>query len=273
MTTVSSPLALYRLLPGSNCRQCGLPTCLAFAAAVIKAQRRIGDCPCLDQATLEQLEVIANRADVSGELQMKKHMDELKRQIGGIDFPSAALRLGGSCRGGSLTIRCLGKRYSVDVHGHISSECHINPWVIVPLIDYILHSPGKDPVGEWVPFRELRDGATWNPLFVRRCEAPLKQIADDDPELFEYLLYVFGGVRTVKSLSNDISVVLHPLPKFPVMIRYSNLEEGGVTGLSIFFDLQARENLAIESIFALSTGVVTMLGKITQRHFWGNIVS
>jgi len=127
MDTISTPLELYRLLPKSNCRQCGLLSCLAFAAAVIKGQKNAGDCPHLDAGGLVQLKVAVDRANVSGELQMSKYMEELKRNIRGIDFRSAASKLGGSFSDGLLTIRCLGKRYCVDADGHVFSECHINP--------------------------------------------------------------------------------------------------------------------------------------------------
>ncbi len=35
---------IYNLLPGTNCKQCGLPTCFAFAAKLIKGQIEIAKC-------------------------------------------------------------------------------------------------------------------------------------------------------------------------------------------------------------------------------------
>jgi ArsR family metal-binding transcriptional regulator len=35
---------IYNLLPGTNCKQCGLPTCFAFAAKLIKRQVDITKC-------------------------------------------------------------------------------------------------------------------------------------------------------------------------------------------------------------------------------------
>ncbi len=39
-----TPIDIYKLLPRTNCRQCGLPTCLAFAAGVAAYQRNIMQC-------------------------------------------------------------------------------------------------------------------------------------------------------------------------------------------------------------------------------------
>lgn len=37
-------LQLYKLLPGTNCRRCGLPTCLAFAAQLAEEEVSIEQC-------------------------------------------------------------------------------------------------------------------------------------------------------------------------------------------------------------------------------------
>jgi len=42
-------IEIYKLLPQSNCRQCGYPACMAFAADLRKGKVLIGDCPPLCQ--------------------------------------------------------------------------------------------------------------------------------------------------------------------------------------------------------------------------------
>jgi len=37
------------LLPGTNCKKCGKPTCLAFAFDLAKKKMAVEDCPVLDQ--------------------------------------------------------------------------------------------------------------------------------------------------------------------------------------------------------------------------------
>lgn len=44
-----TPLAVYRLLPQTNCRQCGEPTCFTFALKLAASQRKIADCPLLGE--------------------------------------------------------------------------------------------------------------------------------------------------------------------------------------------------------------------------------
>jgi ArsR family metal-binding transcriptional regulator len=47
---------IYNLLPGTNCKQCGLPTCFAFAAKLIKRQVDITKCTPIyaDQHTIKK---------------------------------------------------------------------------------------------------------------------------------------------------------------------------------------------------------------------------
>lgn len=40
---------IFKLLPGTNCRQCGYPTCMAFAADLSKGPVRLERCPPLSQ--------------------------------------------------------------------------------------------------------------------------------------------------------------------------------------------------------------------------------
>ncbi len=40
-----TPMVIYKLLPATNCKQCGEPTCYSFALKLIASQRKLADCP------------------------------------------------------------------------------------------------------------------------------------------------------------------------------------------------------------------------------------
>jgi len=51
-----TPMAVYRLLPHTNCRQCGEQTCYNFALKLVVGQKTLADCPALrEPAHVEQL--------------------------------------------------------------------------------------------------------------------------------------------------------------------------------------------------------------------------
>ena len=40
---------ILALLPKTNCGECGLPNCFAFAMAMVRGQKKLTDCPPLQQ--------------------------------------------------------------------------------------------------------------------------------------------------------------------------------------------------------------------------------
>jgi Domain of unknown function (DUF3786) len=147
------------------------------------------------------------------------------------------------------------------------SEIHINSWVAIPFLNFVLHAKGTAPSGEWVPFRELKGGKELQGLFGQLCEKPIKRLADRYSSLFEDMLNIFSGSKVERHYSSDISLVLHSLPIVPVLICYWKPEDGMASDLTpFFFDSTAKDNLSIESIYTLCTGMVKMFEKIVHSH-------
>ncbi|MBW2623779.1 MAG: DUF3786 domain-containing protein, partial [Deltaproteobacteria bacterium] len=238
----NTPIQILRILDKSNCRKCGEKTCLAFALAVFKGQKKIEACPKLDSRTIEEY---------SKKLQKQKtimpdgveYLTRLGKEIVNVDLTEAAKRIGGRVSGDKLTLKVLGKDFSVDTNGNLFSEIHINPWVATPFLFYILYGKGLPVLNHWVSFRELKDGRDHYPIFKKRCEDVLKEVADTYPGLFDDIIHIFSGKPVARQFESDISVVLHPLPKVPMMICYWLPVDGLDSSLNVFFDLTADKNL------------------------------
>lgn len=61
-----SAFTVYNLLPKTNCKKCGESTCMAFAAKLLNQEKKVNDCPLLEES------------------QYKKGGDELKKIFEGI---------------------------------------------------------------------------------------------------------------------------------------------------------------------------------------------
>jgi len=168
--------------------------------------------------------------------------------------------------GEKLAVTCLGKDFFIDRQGRVTSECHTHCGLTIPLLSYLLYSKGDDNSGRWVPFRELRGGPPMSALFAQRGEKRLQRLADSNSDLFDDLVTIFSGLTGKNIFSSDISVVLSPLPKLPVLICYWKPEEELDSKLNIFFDTTADRHLLIESIFELTVGMVMMFEKIALKH-------
>jgi hypothetical protein len=80
------------------------------------------------------------------------------------------------------------------------------------------------------------------------------------------MIHIFSAKQVAEEFESDISVVLHPLPKVPLMICYWRPEEGLESDLHVFFDRTADENLGTSSVFTLGAGLARMLEKLALRH-------
>ncbi len=265
MLQLNNTMEIFKLLDKSNCGECNKPTCLAFAASVFNGQKQLDECPRLEEDIIVRYEGrTADRA--TPEQEQEQAIEELKRKVASVDFSLSAERLGASFFNGKLTVKCLGKNFSVDRKGNITTDLHVHSWIVIPVFNYIINCTGVPVSGKWVPLRELEGGKDWYRLFGQRCEKPLKKVADTYTDLFEDLIHIFNGRQVENHYASDISLVLYPLPKVPILICYWKPEDGLESSLNIFFDSTAEDNLNIESIYALGTGLVRMFEKIALRH-------
>ena len=267
MAQLNNIMEIFKLLDKSNCRKCDESTCLAFAAAVFKGEKQLAECPSLEREIIERYGG-KSASKMTLEEETEQAMEQLKGKITTIDLSAAAERLEAKFSDEKLTIKCLGKDFSVDAKGNITTDLHVHSWITIPVLNYIMNGAGVSVSGKWVPFRELEGGKTWYRLFGQRCEKPLKKVADTYTDLFEDMIHLFKGRQVENHYSSDISLVLHPLPKIPILICYwkPEAEDGLESNLNIFFDSTAEKNLNIESIYTLATGLVLMFEKLALRH-------
>jgi uncharacterized protein DUF3786/putative Fe-S cluster protein len=265
MPAPKNAMEIYQYLNKSNCRDCGEKTCLAFAGSVYTGRRDLTECPHLAPEVIQRFSGKPNGQKTPEESRYE-YLDILKKEISRINLADAAKRIGAEFQDGSLCLKILGKTFCVDATGSISTSIHVNPWVAIPFLNYILEGKGIPPSGNWVSLRELKDGKEFYGLFQKRCEEPIKRIADIYTDLFDDLVHLFSGRQVAKQFESDISVVLHPLPKVPIMICYWLPEEGLDSTLNLYFDETADKNLSIDAVYTLGAGLTQMFEKISHRH-------
>ena len=263
---------ILKVLDKSNCRECGEPTCLAFAALVAQGRKSLRDCPRLSDDVIEALGGdVAVKTERKAEDRRDEFLERLREEFLRVDFREVAERVGASVNGERLAIRCLGKTFELDRQGNLSSECHVNGWVHLPLLKYAVHSAGREVTGQWEKFGSLKQAKDWARFFSWRCERGIKQIIDEDPAFFFDAMSIFSpspvGQKTGKAFAtSDYAIVVYPLPKVPLMIAYWCADEEFESKLTLFFDRSAEVNLGAESIYLLTMGIVEMFRRIFSTH-------
>ena len=257
-------LDVYKILPQTNCGKCILPSCLAFAAAIVTGSRKLEECPDLNQTAITDFNE-KFRDQGAKEIIEAEFIDKLKQKMAIIDFDSVAPKIGATVKEETIIIPSLGKDFALNRQGNMTSECHIIPWVLAPMLSYITHKTHEDITGRWISFREIKGGIEWQPLFTRRCEEPLRQLEDSNPGLLTDLITLFNG-EPVDWYDADIALILYPLPNIPILICYQAPEGDLASKLTIFFDACCSTNLHIKSTFTLCSGLVQMFAKIAEHH-------
>ncbi|MBU0675830.1 MAG: DUF3786 domain-containing protein [Proteobacteria bacterium] len=259
-----TPIEVYKILPQTNCGRCLLPSCLAFAAAIVAGTKKLKECPGLDQRIADDFSA---RYQETGpkEILQAKFIDKLQEKMAATDLASVAPLIGAIVKGDTITINSLGKDFTLNHQGTMTSECHIIPWILAPILSYITHKTHADITGNWISFREIKGGIEWQGLFTSRCEEPLRKLADDHPDLLTDLIALFMG-KTINWYEADIALILYPLPKIPILICFQAPDSDLQSRLTIFFDACCSTNLHIKSLFTLCSGLVQMFTKIAEHH-------
>ncbi len=265
MIQIKTVMDIFKLLNKSNCGKCNEKTCLAFAAAVFKNEKSLSECPALDEALISRY---SQKVDTLKKIEDKylESIDIMRQKVREMDFSEAAARVGGKFKNNRLTIKVFGKDVNILRDGSLSSDIHINPWITLPVLMYVLNCRNVQITDKWVPFRELKDAMPWNNFFKKQCIHPVKEVADTYPELFEDLVHLFNGQKVDTHYDADISVALYPLPKIPMLVSYWKPEDDLGSDLNLFFNSSAVENSSIEAIYGLGAGIARMFQKLAMRH-------
>ncbi len=267
-------LEILKLLPRNNCRECRLPTCMAFANQVAQGLRKPGDCPYLDLSVLN-LEDLGPSASLAP-TEKEEVLLELRERIQHVDLAAVADAVDGRLDDTSLVIRCLGRNFFIDNQSQLRSECHANFWVLIPLLDYVIHaaeppSPtvDREPQGNWIKYDELGQGLSGSDYFSKTCESALCRLVDEHPDLFADLLDLFAAEHVDHGFDADLSVVLRPLPKVWLLVCHWKADPPFDSKLSVYFDRVTPSHLSGEATTILVMGIVEMLKRIVTRHTFG----
>lgn len=266
MTEIKNPLDIYKALPKTNCGHCGVPSCMAFAASVFQGMKQISGCPYLERSIAEELSgnIITKQCSLDDE--QRKVIQQLQSKIQLLDFEQVAEKIGAQIRNGKLVINCLGKNFFIDQTGEMTSTCHINHWLYIPLLHYIIECEGVAPQNDWISFKELPEATEWRQYFTHRCEEPLRQLADSHQELLFEMFFLFEAQPQATAGQADYSLLLKPLPKVPFLVNYWQPDDGFPSELNILLDRSAAKNINAHSITLLARGIIEMFRQLIVSH-------
>jgi len=260
-----SVVDLYRdILPKTNCKDCGFPTCLAFAGMVVSEKHPIENCPHLPGDVVEKSKAELVEQYSSGKW-LKRDMadDALKwarERSASMKIEDLPDRIGGRLikKGESDALEL---PYFTDFiiisKDSITNKdgSNLTRWEQVFIYNHMAQGGSKLPTGKWKGFVEFPNTVSKIISMKEHVEKPLiKKFKGKSDELLAAAERLGGDDRTDEIRSADLAFLFRPLPRIPVMLMFwdEDLDDDFDAEVKLLFDESILDHLDIESIMFLS---------------------
>ncbi len=269
-----SVVDLYsKILPKTNCKDCGFLTCLAFAGMVVSQKHPLKNCPHIAPDILEKAKKELEQQYKEGKWLQKDMAQEAlewaKKQASSMDLEDIATRIGGKLQfvtmNGSkkqiIILPCFNKTLHITldaVTDELGNSLLKNDQTFV----YIHMAQGgiKKPTGNKKSFKEFPNSVSKIVSMNDHVETPLKKAFTSKLAMLKKACEFIGG-KDVKAGfdSGDLAYEFSAFPKVPVTLLFWDAEEGFDAEIKLLFDETVIEHLDIESIMFLSEHLVKLL--------------
>ncbi len=267
-----SVVDLYKdILPKTNCKDCGFPTCLAFASMVVSDKHPLKNCPHLEDDVLQRCNVELEAQYAAGKW-LKRDMaaDALlwaKERVSSMDLDDLPHRIGGSLSEIN-GVKTLVLPY-FDGGLHITSDDiadadggDLTRYEKVMVYIHMAQGGTSQPTGAWKGFLEFPNTVSKVKSMKESVEAPLiKRFAGTIVDLVTQAVTCGGRDISETIESADVALAFQPFPRVPVRLLFwdQDEKEGIDAEARLLFDETITDHLDIESIMFLSERIKDML--------------
>lgn len=267
-----SVVDLYKnVLPRTNCRDCGFPTCLAFASMVVSEKHPLSACPHLDEETVRRCSEELEKQYAEGKW-LKRDMaaDALKwasEKAASMEIKDLPERIGGVLveKEGQiiLDLPYFNDAVLISKNGIERKDGQeLTRWEKVFLYNHIAQGGKRMPVGKWKGLVEIPNTVSKMKSMISHVEKPLiEKFRGKASALLEKAVKI-GGKNIGENIdSADVAVLFQPLPRIPVRLFFWDqaLNENIEAEVKLSFDETITEHLDIESIMFLSERIRQLL--------------
>lgn len=265
-----SVVDLYtRVLPRTNCKDCGYPTCLAFAGMVVSEKLALKNCPHIPTDILSSAQKELDEQYKQGKW-LKKDMAEealewAKQKTASMKLEDIAARIGGTFMGSggneTILLSCFNKQLSITRNGIRDDSGHDlsrNEQTFVYI--HLARGGTSAPSGNMKSLKEFPNTISKIVSMRERVEIPLKNAFAANPESLSLSCENFGGANVKgRYPSCDLAYEFMAFPKVPVVLLFWKSTDGFEADAKLLFDETIIQHLDIEAILFLSEHLCSML--------------
>ena len=270
------PIELYKELPKTNCGDCGLSSCLAFATQVVGFGQELRDCPHLDDARLEDLSTTIEEQRNKGVFVKKDNhkitREHLREKIGNHDFKAIAPGLGltYSADNGKdlLEIPYFERTVIMSRTGIVAERAEeFDPWDEVLLYNYIYFSGSKPLSGEWVGLESFPNSLPKRVALEEGCHKRIHRLFAGAIPVLQAACRKLGGTPVSDGHNGDLAFKFQPLPRMPLLLLFwdQDQEEGFEAQAKVLFDETALNYLDLEGLTFVAEKLADKLTSIGKE--------
>jgi hypothetical protein len=241
-------IEIYKKLPGTNCGECGEPTCMAFALKVNSAQRKISDCPYVTEADEE---LLPQKSTVTMDDNYERVSNMLEEEVRNTNFKEAATAIDGhfEVKNGREIIRLkmMDKTYEVRKEGLFKNDkyCH-DSWSKIIIYDYVRRKGARPLTGDWVTLGHFPDTASHVKAFQSKDEGKVADVFNKNIEGLKMRCKELGGIKTSGRIKADYVCRFDLLPRIPLYLCFWDADEEFQASCKLFVDSSADAYIDIE---------------------------
>lgn len=260
-----------KILPKTNCKDCGYTTCLAFASMVVSEKLPLKNCPHLTPEVLEQYQGELDEQHEAG-LWTKRDMakDALewaKERSASMNIEDLPDRIGGSLMtSGDQPVLVL-PYFTGTIH--ITSDTITTPagddlgrWEQVFIYNHMAQGGSVQPGENWKGLEQFPNTVSKIKSMREHVEAPLIKAFTGKSDALKAAAHPLGAIEfNGADPSADVALRFQPLPRVPVALLFwdEDPEDGFDARVKLLFDDTITEHLDIESILFLSERLSELL--------------
>ena len=260
-----------KVLPKTNCRECGFATCLTFASMVVAEKLPLRKCPHIDAHALAGFQAELDRQHADGKWVKKDMAQEAlqwaKERSASMQIEDLPARIGGVLdkteQGTVLVLPYFTGKVLVRP-GRITREdgSEVNRWEQVFMYNHMAQGGQRLPGEDWRGLEQIPNTVSKIKSMRTHVEAPLiASFKGRCAELVAVATSLGGKDVREQHPTADVAVRFQPLPRLPILLLFwdESAEDGFGARVKLLFDASITDHLDIESIMFLSERLKQLL--------------
>ena len=159
--------------------------------------------------------------------------------------------LSGSVEQGAARIPLFGEDCCVRRDGVYKGAVRLDTIGSILVVRYLLAAGTAQMQHTWLPYRDLKDGAQFSGFIKTNIEDKIAGAFQGKRDALAERLSALGAVRCAEEVQGDIALVVHPLPKVPVLSLFWDRDEEFPASFQFLFDGSASSYLDLEALAAM----------------------